>query len=235
MVAVSLMRGYISINSNMSIYDAVYSAGMLALLLAFLGVSVLVIVTPGPDTAITIRNTLLGGRPAGIATALGVSTGQAIWAGATSIGIVAVLVASEPLFLAIKYAGAAYLAVLGVQCLYAAWRGGDTPDAVAVSARRLRPAAAFRHGVISDLGNPKMAVFFASLLPQFIPEGGQVFLWLLGLGLVFSLLTFSWLAAYAFAIDRAGALFRRSRLKRWVEAATGAVLIALGLKIATER
>ena len=85
--------------------------------LAFLGVSLIVIVTPGPDTAVTIRNTLIGGRSGGVSTALGIAGGQAIWAFATSIGIVTLLVASAPLFLAVKYAGAAYLAYLGVQAL----------------------------------------------------------------------------------------------------------------------
>lgn len=73
--------------------------------LAFVGVSALVIVTPGPDTAVTIRNTLFGGRTAGVLTALGVAIGQVVWALATSFGIVALLIASEPLFLAVKYAG----------------------------------------------------------------------------------------------------------------------------------
>jgi threonine/homoserine/homoserine lactone efflux protein len=80
--------------------------------LAFLGVSILVIATPGPDTALTIRNALLGGRRGGIFTALGVAAGQAVWALATSVGIVALLVASEPVFLAVKLAGAVYLVVL---------------------------------------------------------------------------------------------------------------------------
>ncbi len=84
---------------------------------AFLGVSVLVIVTPGPDTALTIRNTLLGGRRSGLFTALGVATGQATWTIATSAGIAAVLLASEPAFLAVRAVGAAYLVFLGAQAL----------------------------------------------------------------------------------------------------------------------
>src|SRR5260221_197300 len=91
-------------------------------LLAFVGISTLVITTPGPDTALTIRNALLGGRAGGLATALGVSTGLAIWALATSAGLVALLVASKPLFLAVKYVGAAYLVWLGLQSLRAAFR-----------------------------------------------------------------------------------------------------------------
>ncbi|MEA2800493.1 MAG: hypothetical protein QOE49_588, partial [Rhodospirillaceae bacterium] len=126
-------------------------------LLAFLGISVLVIATPGPDTAVTIRNTLLGGRAGGIATAIGVATGQAIWALATSAGIVALLVASEPLFLAVKYAGAAYLMWLGVQSLRAAFRPTNHIAAQMPAARPLAPRAAFGQGVVSDLSNPKMA------------------------------------------------------------------------------
>ncbi|HEY3032598.1 MAG TPA: LysE family transporter, partial [Bradyrhizobium sp.] len=87
---------------------------MISSFLAFIGVSAIVIMTPGPDTAVTVRNTLLGGRLAGLATALGSATGLAIWALATSCGIVALLVASEFMFLAVKYAGAAYLIYLGL-------------------------------------------------------------------------------------------------------------------------
>src|SRR5213594_29952 len=94
--------------------------------LAFLGVSVLVIVTPGPDTALTIRNTLLGGRRSGVFTAVGVAAGQTSWSVATSAGIAALLVASEPVFRGVRYAGAAYLAFLGIQALRAAARRG--PD-----------------------------------------------------------------------------------------------------------
>src|SRR5262249_35482106 len=117
--------------------------------LAFLGISVLVIVTPGPDTAMTIRNALLGGRAGGIATAAGVATGQAIWALATSAGLVALLVASEPVFEAIKLAGAVYLVWLGGHALYGALRGGAPAAAATVMGRRLAPARAFRQGVLS--------------------------------------------------------------------------------------
>ena len=141
----------------------------MTLFLAFIGVSLLVIVTPGPDTAITIRNTLFGGRSGGLFTALGVACGQAIWALATSVGIVALLIASAPLFLALKYAGAAYLVFLGVQALREALRPTVHTGKAALAGRptrRLTPLSAFRQGLVSDLGNPKMAVFFASLLPQ---------------------------------------------------------------------
>lgn len=98
-------------------------------LAAFVGIAVVLIVTPGPDTALTIRNTLLGGRAAGIRTALGVVTAQAVWTAATSAGIAALLVASEPAFRAVKLAGAAYLIFLGAQTLRRAIHGGRTAEA----------------------------------------------------------------------------------------------------------
>jgi threonine/homoserine/homoserine lactone efflux protein len=202
-------------------------------LLAFLGISALVIMTPGPDTAITIRNTLTGGRAGGFATALGVATGQAIWALATSAGIVALLVASEPLFLAVKYAGAAYLIWLGLQSLRAAFRPATGPSAIA-TARPLTPRGAFRQGVMSDLGNPKMAAFFTSLLPQFSPPDTAGFAGLILLGLLFSLLTLFWLVFYTLAIARIGTVLRRPPIRRALEGITGVALIGLGLKLATE-
>jgi threonine/homoserine/homoserine lactone efflux protein len=202
-------------------------------LLAFLGISALVIMTPGPDTAITIRNTLTGGRAGGLATALGIATGQAIWALATSAGIVALLVASEPLFLAVKYAGAAYLVWLGLRSLRAAFRPAAGQGAIA-AARPLTPGGAFSQGLVSDLSNPKMAAFFTSLLPQFVPPDAASFAGLILLGLLFSLLTFLWLASYTLAIARFGKVLRRPAIRRALEGITGAALVGLGLKLATE-
>jgi threonine/homoserine/homoserine lactone efflux protein len=202
-------------------------------LLAFLGISALVIMTPGPDTAITIRNTLTGGRAGGLATALGVATGQAIWALATSAGIVALLVASEPLFLAVKYAGAAYLVWLGLQSLRAAFRPAVGRGAI-TAARPLTPSGAFSQGVVSDLSNPKMAAFFTSLLPQFAPPDTASFVGLALLGLLFSLLTLFWLVFYTLAIARIGNVLRRSPVRRALEGMAGAALIGLGVRLAAE-
>jgi threonine/homoserine/homoserine lactone efflux protein len=206
-------------------------------LAAFLGVSALVIVTPGQDTALTIRNSLLGGRPGGVATAAGVASGQAVWALAASAGIAALLVASEPVFVALKLAGAAYLVFLGAQALWAAVRRSG-PGKLArrpAAETELPRAVAFRQGLVSNLGNPKMAVFFTSLLPQFAPAGEASFLGLLALGLVFSAMTLAWLTGYALAVAKAGDFLRRPPIRRALDALTGAVLVALGVRLATER
>jgi threonine/homoserine/homoserine lactone efflux protein len=204
-------------------------------LVAFLGISALVIVTPGQDTALTVRNTVLGGRRRGIFTAVGVSTGQAVWTVAASAGLAALLVASEPAFLALKFAGAVYLVYLGAHALLGALR--NRPSMLPSSPGR-RPAmtgaVAFRQGLVSNLGNPKMAVFFTSLLPQFM-SNNATFATLLPLGLLFCALTLTWLTAYAVAVAKAGTVLLRPRIRRALEAATGATLVALGVRLATER
>ena len=204
-------------------------------LIAFVGIAALVICTPGPDTAMTIRNALLGGRAAGLATAAGVSTGLAIWALATSAGLVALLIASEPLFLAVKYAGAAYLVWLGLQSLRAAFGSGAPLQTIDRPAGRgLRSRQAYMQGVLSDLSNPKIAAFFSSLLPQFAPAGAADFVGLAALGLLFSVMTLLWLTGYALATARMADALRRPRIRRTLDGITGATLIGLGLKLASE-
>jgi threonine/homoserine/homoserine lactone efflux protein len=203
---------------------------------AFFAISIAVIVTPGQDTALTIRNTLMGGRRGGIATATGVAGGQLVWTIAASAGITALLVASEPVFLAVRLAGAAYLVYLGATSLWAAWRG-VAPAHLAPGTSgptSLAPSRALRQGFLSNLGNPKMVVFFSSLLPQFVPPGGPTFLTMLGLGLVFCTMTLVWLSAYAWLVARAGNVLRRPLVRRTIDAVTGTLLVAFGLRVAAD-
>ena len=200
--------------------------------LAFLGVSLLVICTPGQDTALTIRNTLLGSRATGVATAVGVSTGQAAWTVATSAGLAVVLMASGPLFLAIRLAGAAYLVYLGIRSLLKAMLRQEMGDAAPVHSR-LSPRAAFVQGFLSNLSNAKMVAFFISLLPPFAGPHPS-FVLLLALGLNFSLLTLAWLTGYAVAVARLGRWLRRGSMRRALDAALGLVLVGLGLRVGSE-
>lgn len=204
---------------------------------AFLGVSIIVIVTPGQDTALTIRNTLVGGRGGGIATAGGVVTGLATWTVASSAGLAALIVASQPLFLAIRLAGAAYLVFLGLQALRAALftRSDVSQPAGAGSTTRLRRGVAYRQGLLSNLSNPKIVVFFLSLFPQFVDRDQASFGRLLLLGLIFCAITLSWLTLYAVVVARVGDFLRRDRVRRGLEALTGLALVGIGLKLATDR
>jgi threonine/homoserine/homoserine lactone efflux protein len=202
----------------------------MAHLVAFFGVAIVVIVTPGQDTALTIRNVLAGGRRSGIATALGVATGQATWTLATSLGLAALLLASEPAFLALKIVGALYLVWLGIHSLVDAVRGVRQAH---VPSARLATRTAYRRGLLSNLGNPKMALFFTSLLPQFVPHDAS-FVQLASLGLLFCVTTLLWLSGYALVVARLGDILRRSRVRRALDAVTGTVLVALGARLALD-
>ncbi len=202
-------------------------------LLRFLAISALVIVTPGQDTALTIRNTLSGGGRAGIGTALGVALGQAAWTLAASAGVTAILRVSAPAFAALRLVGAGYLVFLGGRALRDSWRP-DAPASLGAPANELKPPAAFAQGLLSNLSNPKMVAFFTSLLPQFTAPRAS-FESLLALGLGFCAMTLTWLAAYALVVARLGDVLRRSSIRRGLDALMGAVLVVLGLRLATER
>lgn len=198
-------------------------------LLPFLALSVLLILIPGPDTAVVTKNALLGGHRSGMLAAVGVSLGLTVWTFAAALGIAALLKASAVAFLVLKLAGAAYLIWIGIQML----RARNVLDDV----QRLRPhgaVKALRQGLLSDLGNPKIAVFFTSFLPQFVHSGGSVFVPLLTLGGIFAVLTLGWLAGYALLIGRASALLRRSRVRVALDRFTGLVLVGFGVRLAFE-
>ncbi len=220
---------------------------MIGQLVAFLGVSAVVICVPGPDTALTVRNALAGGRRCGVATAAGVAAGQAVWTLATSVGIAELIQASEPAFLVMKAVGAAYLVALGLQSLWTAVgirsRVGTPPPGPHAAPGRQRagvadPARAagrgFRQGVVSNLANPKMAAFFLSLLPQFAsPEQGAG--GIVGLGLVFCVMTFGWLGLYSVVVDRARVVLSRSWVRRVLDGVSGVVLVGFGARLALQQ
>ena len=191
-------------------------------MIAFLAVSIVLIVAPGPDFALTVRNTIARGRRAGMLTGAGVVSSQLVWAMATAVGLAALLVASRPAFLALRIVGAAYLVYLGIQSLLAAVRGARRHGMT-----EHRGRSPYVQGLFSNLGNPKMAIFFTSLLPQF----GESFAVLLGHALLFSAMTLAWLTFVA----RAGDALRVPAVRRAVDAITGVVLIALGSRLAAER
>jgi threonine/homoserine/homoserine lactone efflux protein len=147
-----------------------------------------------------------------------------------SLGLVALLLASEPVFEAVRWLGAAYLVWLGLVSLWRAWRGRRSWAAACVASTSLAPVAAFRQGLLSNLGNPKMAVFFSSLLPQFADDFAGLVLH----GLLFGGLTLLWLSGYAWLLSNARDFVRRRSVWRAIEAVTGAALVALGLRLVSE-
>ena len=199
-------------------------------LLPFFAISILLILIPGPDTAVVTKHALLGGHRAGVQASIGVAIGLTVWTVAAALGIAALLKASAIAFLVLKIAGALYLTWIGVQML----RARNQPVGVA-GARSASSAKALRQGFLSDLGNPKIAVFFTSFLPQFVHGSGAVLLPLLVLGSIFAVLTLLWLAAYAVIIGRSTALLRRPGVRKALDRFTGVVLIGFGIRLVFER
>lgn len=201
--------------------------------LAFLGVAVILIVTPGPDTALVTRNAFLGGVRAASRTALGVSVGLLAWGAAGAAGLAAVLAASALAFTVVKTAGAAVLAVLGLRALVAAVRGGSGSRAGAgLPAARRRTAPAFVQGLLGNLLNPKAGAIFLTVVPQFVRPGDPG-LRLAVMVVVFAAMVCAWLHLYGWLVARAR---RRlgDRLRRALDGVTGAVLIGLGARLAAE-
>jgi RhtB (resistance to homoserine/threonine) family protein len=205
--------------------------------LVFIGVAAIVIVVPGPDTAVVTKNILMYGRRTALGTSLGVSAGLAVWTLAAALGVASLVRASAVAFTTLKLIGAIYLIWLGLQALRAAGRGYDADgEAATTSGRRaLSPGGGFRQGFLSDLANPKIGVFFTSLLPQFVDPGRPVLLPFLALGAVFVLMTVVWLSAYCLVAARAAEALLRPRVRAVMDRITGIVLIAIGLRLATER
>lgn len=202
---------------------------------AFLALATLIALTPGPDTALVTRNALIGGRRAGNLTILGIGSGLLVWTLAASVGIAAVLAASEPAFLAVKIVGSAYLIFLGTQALWGALRGvGPRIQVAPPGTSRISARVAFRQGAICNLGNPKIAIFFTSFLPQFAQGDHPSFVALLLLALAFSAIGLTWLSLYNLVLSRAGDFLRRVTVRRLVEGITGAALLGFGVRLATE-
>jgi RhtB (resistance to homoserine/threonine) family protein len=199
-------------------------------LLPFIGVAAVLVVTPGADMALVARNALVHGRRAGLATAFGVNLGIAAWSLAAAVGVAAVVQASAPLFTALKLLGAVYLVYLGIQ----AWRHGRSAQAKETRPRPIDEAAAFRQGVVSNLLNPKIGLFFTAILPQFAPHDPPLFD-LLALGAVFNAMGVVWLTTYAILVAHGRTLLERPRVKAAMDRVTGGLLIGLGIRLALER
>jgi threonine/homoserine/homoserine lactone efflux protein len=198
--------------------------------LVFLGVIILLTITPGADMAMVSRSVFMGGRRDAFATTLGIGAGCLIWALASAAGVAAVLAASETAYDALRLVGAGYLVWLGVQSLLTAWRGHDDEQR-----SRARPSRSpFRQGLLTNLFNPKIALFYTTFLPQFIGPGDPVLLLSVAMAGVHIVLGIVWLSAYAWLLDRAVEAFRGSRVRRALDALTGAVLVALGIRVAAD-
>ena len=203
-----------------------------AQLLGLGGVILLGAMSPGPDFVIVTRSAALSGRRAGMACAAGIGAGVFAWSAVTALGVAGLLAASAVAFTVVKLAGAAYLMLLGIRALLTA-RRGNYEEPGGPRPKVIGPVVAFRHGLLTNLLNPKVAVFFIALVPQFLPADPAV-LDTVALGAVAAVVSVVWFCVVANVVGALRRLFSRMRVRRAIDAVMGGLLIGLGLRIAVQ-
>ena len=211
-------------------------------LLAFIGVAAALTVLPGSDMALVLRSVVASGRRAGWVTALGVCSGLTIHAAAAALGVSALLAASATAFSVLKLVGGAYLVFLGARMIVGTWRKG-AEEGLGQAAPRVPPRslsgsgdlAAFATGFVTNVLNPKVAVFYLTVLPQFVSPGDPVLRTCLLLGGIHIAMGLVWLSAYVWLLGRIAGVLTRPRVRHAVERVTGGLLVGLGLRLAWAR
>ncbi|CAL9578035.1 Threonine efflux protein [Streptomyces sp. enrichment culture] len=204
---------------------------MFVQLLAATGVLAVLTMVPGPDMAVVTKRAIASGRRDGLRTVGGIAAGLLTWGVLTVVGLAAVLAASATAYTIVKLAGALYLGFLGIQALLQSRRGrsaapGDIPP----------PAGnPWRTGLISNVFNPKIAVFYTGLLPTLTPSGFSPHVGMTLLVLIHAALTLVWLGSYVLVLARARAFFEKPAVRRAMDRITGVVLIGFGVKVAVSR
>ncbi len=201
----------------------------------FVAAGILLNLTPGQDTMFIIGQSLTGGRRSGVAAALGISAGSVVHTLAAALGLSAILATSALAFSIVKFAGAAYLIYLGARLLLA--RGAGTGTAPAQAPASAEPSSAFRQGILTNLLNPKVALFFLAFLPQFIePASGTKALAFLALGATFIATGTAWGMVLAIgAASLQSLLVRKPALRTTIDRVVGGIFLALGARLAWSR
>lgn len=199
---------------------------------AFLGVAAVLTILPGADMALVTKNVLRVGRRRTIGTIAGIGSGCIVHATASALGLSVILATSATAFSVVKTLGAAYLVWIGIQSIRDAAKSAPPPSDARVAHHAFGP---FLQGFLTNILNPKVAVFYLTFLPQFIAPGEPVLARSVFLASLHIAMGLGWLIAYAWFIDRLGGLLTRPVVKAWLERVTGGLLIALGARLAWER
>ena len=204
---------------------------------AFLLAVLLISASPGPAMALIFRRAALRGLRSAVPTVLGLEAGLYLWALFAGAGFAALVAASEVAYLVLRVVGAAVLLLLGIRALRTAWRDrghGPTAGEEPPGPSGRRWATSFGEGLLVQLANPKAAVFMIAFYPQFVPADGPVFATTALLGLLQITVETVLYLALAAGVARAGAWFRRPRIRRRLEAVSGTVLLGLGVRVAAD-
>ncbi|WP_242342674.1 LysE family translocator [Anaeromyxobacter terrae] len=203
-----------------------------ARVLAFTGIAALITLTPGADTMLVVRSALVRGRRAGMLTVLGVCAGLFVHATLSALGLSVILVRSARAFEIVKLAGAAYLVFLGLQAIWSAARSGAV---IAQAAEPIGAHRAFVEGMLNNVLNPKVAIFYLAFLPQFIGPGDPV----LAKSILLAGIHFTegviWLSLVTLFVARIRGVLADPKVNRALESATGLLLIGFGVRLATAR
>jgi threonine/homoserine/homoserine lactone efflux protein len=200
-------------------------------MLEFLLVALVVTLTPGPGTAMILRIAARDGRRAALGAVAGNSAGILVWAGLSALGVSSLILASRVAYDVLRIGGATVLVVLGLRSLLRRHRDDEAEPATAPPRRR--GLAGWRLGLVTSLSNPKVAVFFVALLPQFLSPGAAVLPAALAMAAVIVALDVVWFSTLAYLVERAGKAFR-PRIRALMERFTGTVLVSLGVRLAVE-
>ncbi|NLP49839.1 LysE family translocator [Bacillus sp. RO1] len=201
----------------------------------FVVMSILLIILPGPDTAIATKNTLSAGRIGGFKTVLGTFCAILIHTIAAVVGLSAIIVKSAFLFSVFKYVGAVYLVYLGVKTIWALRNKKEEIPMDSNVANKFKNQSHFKQGFLTNMLNPKVAVFFLTFLPQFVDPGTNTIGPFLLMGVTYAILTAIWFVLYIYLVDQISAFMKRPRTTTVIESITGIVLIGFGVKLALEK
>lgn len=200
---------------------------------SYLVIVVLIVLAPGPDTMVMLKNALSGGARGGFLATAGIFAGNAVQGTAAALGLGVVIARSQPVFLTLKWLGAAYLVFLGVQALRGAWRGSY--DTVAQTQRkRASGFRRWREGFLSNITNPKVLVLYLSVLPQFLDPVQTTTLDALVLAYTVAVLGGIWQLALLFFVHRVRAWLSQRKVRRTLDGVTGTALLGFGAALALE-
>jgi RhtB (resistance to homoserine/threonine) family protein len=201
----------------------------------FVLMCIFLIILPGPDTAIATKNTLTVGRSGGLKTALGTCCALLIHTSAAVLGLSAIIVKSALLFSVFKYVGAVYLIYLGVKTLWSLKKREEAASVEITTDKLFENTSCFKQGFLTNILNPKVAVFFLTFLPQFVDPGSNTFIPFLIMGITYTVLTSVWFLLYVYLINQISAFMKRPKAQNMIEGITGTILIGFGIKLALEK
>jgi len=201
----------------------------------FILMCILLIILPGPDTAMTTKNTLTIGRSGGIKTLLGTLCALMIHTFAAVIGLSAIIVKSALLFSIFKFAGAIYLIYIGFKTLWSLKKKEADASIDTNTENKYGDNSCFRQGFLTNLLNPKVAVFFLTFLPQFVDSGSNTFVPFLIMGMTYTVLTAIWFVPYVYLINQISTFMKKPATQKVVQGITGIALLGFGIKLAFEK